>query len=63
MVPFSKHDIRTLNKVLSKLTKEMCNISKSTTNILSHLSIEDFGINTISLLLDYMHKGGWEEII
>lgn len=34
VIPFSKSDIQKLGKVLSKLTKEICNISKSTTNIL-----------------------------
>jgi hypothetical protein len=54
-VPFSKPDIQKLDKILSKLTKEICNIPKSTANILTHLSHEDFGINTTSLLPDYIN--------
>jgi hypothetical protein len=34
-VPFSKFDIRKLNKVLGKLIKEICNIPKSTTIFLN----------------------------
>jgi hypothetical protein len=36
-VPFSKPDIRKLDKIISKITKETCNIPKSTANILTHL--------------------------
>lgn len=43
-----------LDKILSKVTKEICNIPNSTTNILRHLSNEYFGIGTTSLLSDYV---------
>lgn len=55
LVPFSKPDVLKLDKLLGKLTKEVCNIHKSTTNILTHLSIQDFGMYTLSFLLDYIH--------
>ena len=53
-VPFSKPDIKKLDKILSKLTKDICHISKSTANILTHLPHENFGINATSLLPDYV---------
>ena len=54
-VPFSKPDIKKLDKIISKITKEACKIPKSTANILTHLSHENFGINATSLLPDYIH--------
>ena len=59
---FSKLDIKKLNKIISKLTKEICNIPKSTANILIHLPHENFGINTISLLPDYIRCIGQQLI-
>lgn len=43
-VPFSKANIKNLDKILIKLTKEIYNILISITNILTHLSNNDFGI-------------------
>ena len=54
-VPFSKPDIKKLDKIISKITKETCRIPRSTANILTHLSHENFGINATSLLPDYIH--------
>ena len=54
-VLFSKPDISKLDKVLSKLTQEICNNPRNATNILTHLYTEDFGISIASLLLDYVH--------
>jgi hypothetical protein len=54
-VPFSKPDIKKLDKIISKITKEACRIPRSTANILTHLSHENFGINATSLLPDYIH--------
>ena len=56
--PFFNPNIHNLKKVLSDLTKETWNIPKSTTNILTHLSMGDFGINITSLLPNYMHCKG-----
>ena len=55
---FSKPDIKKLDKILNKLTKEICNLPQSTTNILTHLPNEDFGINTTSLLHEYINYIG-----
>ena len=55
VVPLSKPDIKKLDKVLNKLTKEICNLPNSTTNALTHLSHEDFGMNTTSILPNYIH--------
>lgn len=44
VVPFSNPNIRKLDKLLSKLTKEICNLPKSTANILTRRSHKDFGI-------------------
>ena len=54
-VPFSKPDIKKLDKIISKITKEACRIPGSTSNILTHLSHENFGINATSLPPDYIH--------
>ena len=54
-VSFSKPDIKKLDKIISKITKETCHIPKSTANILTHLKHENFGINVTSLLPDYIH--------
>jgi hypothetical protein len=54
-VPFSKPDIKKLDKIISKITKETCRIPRSTANILTHLSHANFGINATSLLPDYIH--------
>lgn len=40
-VPFSKPDIKKLDKIISKITKEICNIPKSTANVLTHLPHEN----------------------
>ena len=61
-VPFSKPDIKKLDKIISKLTKEICNIPKSTANILTHLPHDNFGINATSLLLDYIRCIGQQLI-
>ena len=53
-VPFSKPDIKKLDKILSKLTKGICRIPKSTANILTHLPHEKFSINATSRLQDYV---------
>lgn len=42
-----------VDKVLSKLTKEMCNICKSTTNILTHLTNDNFGKKNTTSVLPY----------
>ena len=57
-VPFLKPDIQKLDKILSKLTKDICHIPKSTANILTHLPHENFGINATSLLPDYVRYIG-----
>ena len=51
---FSKPNIMKLDKVISKLTQELCNIHRNTTNILTHLYNKDSGTNVTSLLLDYV---------
>ena len=61
-VPFSKPDIKNLDKIISKLTKKICNIPKSTTNILTHFLHEDFGINATSLLPNYIRCIGQQLI-
>lgn len=48
--PFSKPNIKKLDKLLNESMKEICNIPKSTMNILTHLHHEHFAINTTSLL-------------
>lgn len=52
--PLLQPNIKKLDKLLNKLTKEICNIFKSTTNILTHLNNKDFNINTTSLP-NYLH--------
>ena len=54
-VSFSEPNIKILDQKFSKLTREICNLPNSTSNILTHLSNEDFGINTTALILDYIH--------
>ena len=54
-VLFSKPNINKLDKVLSKLTQEICNNRRNATNILTHLYSEDIGTNITSLLLEYVH--------
>ena len=44
-----------LDKILGKLTKEICNIPKSSANNLTHLTHKNFGIGVFSLLPDYIH--------
>ena len=61
-VPFLKPDIKKLDKIISKITKETCNIPKSTANILTHLPHDNFGINMTSLLPDYVHCIGQQLI-
>ena len=61
-VPFSKPDIMKLDRIISKLTKEICNIPKSTANILTHLPHDNFGINVSSLLPDYINCIGQQLI-
>lgn len=56
--PFSIPNIKKLEKILIKVTKEIINLLKNTTNILAHLSDEDFGINTTSLLPNYANCTG-----
>ena len=50
-----KPNIKKLDKIINKLTKEICNTPKSMTNILTHLPHENFGIHITSLLTDYIH--------
>lgn len=54
-VIFSKPYIKKLDRIMSKLIKKICNLPKSTSNILTHPSHEDFGINTTSFLPDYIN--------
>ena len=54
IVIFFKPDIEKLDKIISKLTKEICNIPKNTANILTHIPYKIFGINATSLLPDYI---------
>ena len=61
-VTFSKPDIRKLDQIIGKLTKEICNIPKSTANILTHLPHENFGVNITSFLLDYIRCIGQQLI-
>ena len=61
-VPFSKANVKKLDKILSKLTKEIYNIPKITTNILTHLSNNDFGIITTSLSPDYINNKGQQQV-
>lgn len=60
--PFSKPNIKRLDKILSKLIKEIFNIPKSTANILTHLPNDNFGINTTFLLPDYVNCIGQQLI-
>ena len=48
VVPFSKLDIMKLERLINKLTKEICNIPKNTANILTHLPHEIFSISITS---------------
>lgn len=52
--PSSNPTSKKLDKLLNKLTKEICDIFKSTNNILTHLNKKDFDINTTSLP-NYLH--------
>ena len=61
-VPFSKPDIKKLDKIISKLTKDICHIPKSSVNILTQLPHENFGINVTSLLPEYIHCYGQQLI-
>ena len=61
-VPFSKPDIKKLDKIICKLTKDICHIPKSSANILTQLSHKNFGINVTSLLPDYIHCIGQQLI-
>ena len=61
-VPFSKPDITKLDQIIGKLTKEICNIPKSSANILTHLTHENFGIEVPSLLPDYIQCIGQQLI-
>ena len=45
VVPFSKPYMRILDQIIRKSTKEICNIPKNTTNILTHLPNENFSID------------------
>ena len=54
-IPFSKPHIKKLDKILSKLIEEICYLPNNTTNILTHLSNQDFGKNTTSILPDYIN--------
>lgn len=45
-VPFSKPNTNKIDEILSKLTKNMCKLPNSTTNVLTHLTTDDYGINT-----------------
>lgn len=56
--PSPNPTLEKLDKVLNKLIKEICNIPKSTANILIHLPHEDFGINTKPLLPYYINYIG-----
>lgn len=53
-VPFTKPYTRKVNKILSKLTKNVCKIQISTTNILTHLNTKNFGINATFVLPNYL---------
>lgn len=54
-IPFFKPNIGKLENRLSKIPKNTCNIPKSAANIFTHLSTEDFGINTTSMLSNYIN--------
>jgi hypothetical protein len=43
-----------IDKILIKLTKTICKIPNNTTNILVDLNDDNYGINTTSILLDYI---------
>lgn len=53
-VSFSKPDTRTVYKILNNLTRIICKIPILTANILTHLDIKDLGINTTSILPNYL---------
>lgn len=55
-VPFSKPNVKKLDKILNKLTNKTCNLPKSTAIILTHLSHANFGIDTTSLLPCQLHR-------
>ena len=61
-IPFSKPDIKKLNKIISKLTKEICHMPKSTTNFLTQIPHDNFGINATSLIPDYIRCIGQQLI-
>ena len=62
VVPFSKPDIKKLDKIISSTTKTSCHIPKSTANILTHIPHDNFRINITSLLPDYIHCIGQQLI-
>lgn len=61
-VPFSKPSIKKLDKIISKLTKDICHIPNSSAYILTQLPHINFGINVTSLFLDYIHCIGQQLI-
>ena len=61
-VPFSKPDIKKWDKIISKLTKEICKMPKITANILTHLTHKHFGINATPLLPDYI-RCIWQQLV
>ena len=53
-IPFSKPNITQLDKILIHLAKSICRVPNSSPNLLTQLPHEDFGMNTISLILHYV---------
>lgn len=53
-IPFSKLNMCKIDKILIKLTKTICKIPNNTTNILLDLNDDKYGINTTTILLDYI---------
>ena len=58
VVPFFQHDIQKLDKMLSKHAKAICNIPKSTSNILTPSLHRGLWHQHNILLLDYIHYIG-----
>ena len=52
--PFPKPNIIRLDKILIQLTISVCRIPNSSLNILTQLPHVNFGMNTTSLLLEYI---------
>lgn len=54
ILPFSKPEIRKVDRIISKFTKKTCKIPTNVANIHTHLNIENFGINTTFILPNYL---------